>query len=162
MKNLLSFEEFIEQLNESINSTESKIYKSRNQKLVGIEPELQEDSYCVQLTIGDDSGDSLITEHEKYQRFKKTTNRYNYHPENPDIPVKGHYHIYPSNGKQEIYSVNMDGTAHHKKNRGYEVPNKEAKELRKLGVDIPKDRIIENRQLEFKFSNTYSMLMLIE
>lgn len=162
MKNLFSFEEFIQQLNESANSTDFKVFKSRNQKLAGIEPELQLDSYCVQLTFEDDNGNSLITEHEKYQGFKKTTNKYIYHPKNPDIPVKAHYHIYPNNGKQEIYSVNMDGTAHHKKNRGYEVPSKEAKELRKLGVDIPKDRIIENRQLDFLFSNSDSTLILIE
>lgn len=41
--------------------------------------------------------------------------------------------------------------ANNKKNHGYEILSKEAKELRKLGADIPEDRIIENRQLDFFF-----------
>jgi hypothetical protein len=85
-----------------------------------------------------------------------------YHPDNPDIPVKAHYHIYPNNGKQEIYAVNMDGSAHHKNNRGFEVPNKEAKELRKLGVEIPVNRIIENRQFDFSNVTLDQILLFVD
>lgn len=30
------------------------------------------------------------------------------HSENPSIPVKAHYHVYPSNGRKELYAVNVD------------------------------------------------------
>ena len=65
------------------------------------------------------------------------------HPAKTHPPVKGHYHVYPKNGKDELYAVNMDGTAHHQRHQGYEIPRKEAEELRALGVDIRPDRIIE-------------------
>ena len=56
----------------------------------------------------------------------------------------------------------MDGTARHKKNRGYQVPSKEAEELRALGVNIPDDRIIENIQLDFDYTNTDSVIILFD
>lgn len=162
MKHLPTFEEFVKSLNETANQSDNSATKKRMQKLAGIEIDNSDDQYCILITVGESDGRSLITEHEKYQSFKKTTNRYLYHPENPDIPVKAHYHIYPNNGKQEIYSVNMDGTAHHKKNRGYQVPSKEAKELRALGVTIPDDRIIENIQVDFDYSNSDSVIILFD
>lgn len=46
-----------------------------------------------------------------------------------------------------------DGTAHHKSNRGYVVPKKEAEELRSLGVKIPNDNILESKLLAINESN---------
>lgn len=152
MKNLRTFDEFIADLNESASRSNQLAEKLRMQKLAEIPIDDIKSKYCVLVTVGESDGKSLITEHEQYKSFNKTTNRYLYHPANQDIPVQAHYHIYPNNGKKEIYAVNMDGTAHHKDNRGFEVPKKEAKELRKMGVNIPEDRIIENRQVDF--SNT--------
>jgi hypothetical protein len=59
----------------------------------------------------------------------------------------------------------MDGTAHHRRNKGYEVPKKEADELRKFGVQIPANRIIEcvdliiNEELE---NRSVSFVIVIE
>jgi hypothetical protein len=76
-----------------------------------------------------------LLEHEQFKKFSKTFIRYMYHPKNLDIPVKAHYHIYPSNSKMELYAVDVDdGSAHHKKNKGHIVPKKEADELKALGV----------------------------
>ncbi|MEI9954927.1 MAG: hypothetical protein WDM90_01105 [Ferruginibacter sp.] len=83
-------------------------------------------------------------EHESIKRFQKSTNRYYFHPESTNPPVKGHYHVVPSKGNEEIYAVNLDGTAHHKINKGYQIPKKEAEELKRLGVNINDDRIIES------------------
>jgi hypothetical protein len=97
----------------------------------------------------------LLIEHNQYTQFQKTTNRYTYHPKNPSIPFKAHYHIYPSNSKKELYAVNLDdGTAHHKSNRGYVVPKKEAEELRFLGVKIPNDNILESNLQTINESNS--------
>ncbi|OCX52770.1 hypothetical protein BEL04_00070 [Mucilaginibacter sp. PPCGB 2223] len=49
-----------------------------------------------------------------------------------------------------MYAVNVDdGSAHHKVNRGYTVPRKEADELRALGVNIKPDNILEGIDYEF-------------
>ncbi len=42
----------------------------------------------------------------------------------------------------------MDGTAHYRANKNFQVPKKQADELRKLGVAIPADNILESVQLE--------------
>lgn len=162
MKNLKSFDEFIKDLNESASQSNLLTEKYRMQKLADIEISDIENKYCIIVSVGDSEGKTLITEQEKYQNFQKTTNRYLKHPANPDIPVQAHYHIYPNNGKKEIYSVNMDGTAHHKKNRGYEVPKKEAAELKKMGVSIPDNRLIENKQINILGFEWQQVLLLIE
>lgn len=107
----------------------------------------------------------MLLEHEKYTQFKKTTNIYTYHPENPSIPVKAHCHVFPSNSKKELYAVNVDdGKAHHKSNSGHIVPRKEADELRSLGVNIPANNLLEARQLtlnESETGNTFTALVVI-
>lgn len=129
----------------------------RQQKLAGIKT-----SYAIEVVFHT-SDSELIFEHKTYQQFQKTQNRYTYHPEDKNIPVKGHYHIYPSNSKKEIYAVNLDGTAHHKNNRGFEVPKKEATELRKLGVQIPDNRILEHKEvfINEKLESYFSIFIVI-
>ena len=99
-------------------------------------------TYLIELTF--DFGDSLLLEHNAIKNFRNSTNRYYFHPEQTNPPVKAHYHIIPVRGKEEIYAVNMDGTAHHKVNKGYQISKKEADELRSLGVNIKNDNIIEH------------------
>ena len=120
MKRLQTYEEFIKRL---------KI-------LAGIKPK----KYLVKITF--ETRDSLL-EHECLTKFQNSTNKYLFHSEKTSPQVRAHYHVYPSNGKNEIYAVNLDGTAHHKKNRGYTVPKKEADELKVLGVAIKDNRVIE-------------------
>ncbi len=129
----------------------------RQQKLAGIKT-----SYAIEVVFHTNDSE-LIFEHKTYQQFQKTQNRYTYHPEDKNIPVKGHYHIYPSNSKKEIYAVNLDGTAHHKNNRGFEVPKKEATELRKLGVQIPDNRILEHKEvfINEKLESYFSIFIVI-
>ncbi len=138
MARINNYEEFIK----NVANRDLKKYVKRFQELAGIKPTDTERkaSYYIQVTF--DLRNSLL-ESEYYKFFQKTNNRYCFHPEDKNIPVKAHYHIVPSNSTKEIYAVNTDGTAHHKKNRGYEVPRKEANELRAMGVEIPSDNIIE-------------------
>ena len=97
----------------------------------------------------------MLLEHDQCTQFKKATNRYTYHPENPAIPVKAHYHIVPSNSKTKLYALNFeDGKAHHKSNRGYTLPRKEADELRSLGVKIPPNILLESRHVTINESNS--------
>ena len=84
-----------------------------------------------------------MLEHKVYNTFSKTRSRYAYHPADTNIPVKAHYHIYPPNGKKELYSVNVDGTAHDQINKGVRIPSKEADELSSMGVNIAPNNIIE-------------------
>lgn len=137
---------------ESINSRDNS-YKLRLQELANIENDSR-NLYAVAISfqIGD-----IILEHKDFKKFNKSQNRYTYHPENLDIPVKAHYHVHPPRGDKELYAVNIDGTAHHKKNRGIQIPRKEADELRSLGVDIRTDRIIESYDFDFDNFNDGSI-----
>jgi len=153
MKNILTFDEYV----------------SRIKQLMGIKT--SQKTYLIKITI---LGSDSLLEHECLTTFKNSTNKYLYHAEKSNPPVRAHYHIYPSNGKNEIYAVNVvDGTAHHKRNRGYIVPKKEADELKALGVAIKDNRIIEfldfleteQRQLlneSIKPSNEFIYLMISE
>lgn len=90
--------------------------------------------YAVEISFDADDEMLMLLEHLKIKQFKSTRNRYLYHPEDLKIPVKAHYHVFPPNStNKELYAVNIDGTAHHKKNRGIEIPRKEADELRQMG-----------------------------
>lgn len=142
MAQIKNYQQFIE----NVADRNFKPYVKRFQELAGIIPLGQElpKPYLIEITF--DFGDSLL-EHKAIKNFKKTTNRYYYHPEETNPPVKAHYHVIPSKGKHEIYAVNMDGTFHHRSNQGYQIPKKEADELRTLGVDIKLNNIIEH--LEF-------------
>lgn len=104
----------------------------------------QPETYAIRITFDDSL---LLTEHQSIQQFKKSQNRYYYHPEETHPAVEAHYHIIGPRGKQELYSVTMSGKAHHKVNRGYQIPRREADELRTLGVTIPTDNIIESLAL---------------
>lgn len=103
--------------------------------------------YAIQITFPVSSIPELLLEHNVYTTFRKTRNRYLYHPEDTNIPAKAHYHVYPPNGKKELYAVSIDGTAHHQKNKGIQISNKEADELRSLGVTIPLTNIIESLEI---------------
>ncbi len=142
MAKIKNYQEFIE----DIANRNFKPYVKRFQELAGIRQTGidAKETYLIEITF--DFGNSLL-EHETIKNFKKTKNRYYFHPESINPPVKGHYHVIPTKGKQEIYAVNFDGTAHHKVNKGYQIPKKEADELISLGVDINDDRIIESIEL---------------
>ncbi|MBL0308945.1 MAG: hypothetical protein IPP77_04490 [Bacteroidetes bacterium] len=144
MEYLITFQQFLDKLDE-----QEKLEKERQRfkELAGIKKtEGTKIQFSIQLTFEKPTGADLLTEHKQYTQFQNTTNRHTRHPENTTIPVKAHYHIVPSNSNKELYAVNVDGTAHHKKNRGHIVPKKEADELRTLGVTIPTNNIIESKQ----------------
>jgi hypothetical protein len=137
-----NYQQFIE----DIADRNFRPYVKRFQELAGLRPTGLDapKTYLIEVTF--DFGETLL-EHNSIKNFKKSTNRYYYHPEETNPPVKAHYHVIPSKGKEEIYAVNMDGTAHHRVNKGYQIRRKEADELRSLGVHINSDNIIEH--LEF-------------
>ncbi len=121
-------------------------YIKRFQELAGIRGSGSDRKSTYIIEISFDFGNILI-EHKNIKNFKKTNNRYYYHPEQTHPPVKAHYHVIPSKGNREIYAVNVDGTAHHRVNQGYQIPQKEAEELRRLGVSIKSDNIIEHLEV---------------
>jgi hypothetical protein len=117
-------------------------YLKRFKALAGIRATTK-NSYLIKITFQVIVAESL-NEHNIYSNFKNSTNRYMYHPESTNPPVKAHYQVYPQKGKSELYAVLVDdGKAHHKKNRGYQIPKKEADELRSLGVNLPDNNILE-------------------
>lgn len=138
MANIKNFKQFLESIERDAYNPEFK----RIQVLSGIKPTNvdNKETYLIKITF---ESDSLLLEHKSLKSFKGSTNKMLKHPSSTHPPVKGHYHVYPKNGKDEIYAVNLDGTAHHQRHQGYEIPRKEAEELRALGVDIRPDRIIE-------------------
>jgi len=136
MAEIKNFEQFIDSL---ANQKHKPFVKRFNEILENKKVETK--TYLIEIVF--ESSD-IILEHEVIKNFQKSSNRYYYHAEETHPPVKAHYHVIPLRGKKEIYAVNMDGTSHHKKNKGYEIPRKEADELRKLGVDISINNIIEH------------------
>jgi hypothetical protein len=96
MKNLLEYDEFVKHLNSNGICSNKDAEGYRIKKLAGLDTSDSVNKYCIVISVEYYHGNSfLITEHEKYKGFKKTTNRYTSHPANPDIPVQAHYHIYP-------------------------------------------------------------------
>ena len=138
MAYIKDFNEFLEQLNKEAYNPEI----IRMQILAGIRKKdvVVKETYLIQITF---DSDCEIFEHISLKNFKGSTRKMLHHPAQTHPPVKGHYHVYSKNSKDEIYAVNMDGTAHHQKHRGFEIPRKEAEELMVLGVNIGPDRIIE-------------------
>ena len=160
MKSLTKYlQEALDLKNSNFNQTQYQ----RRQELTLITENTKAQRYAIQIII--QSTETLLVEHELYNKFSKTNNLWRRDPEDLNIPVKGHYHIVANKSKMEIYAVNMDGTAHHRRNKGYEVPKKEADELRKFGVQIPANRIIEcvnliiNEELE---NRSVSFVIVIE
>lgn len=137
----------IENLNLFIENLKVKLDPGveRFQELAGILKEHQSISefYFIKITF---DKRELLLDHEQIKNFKNSNNRYYRHGEKSNPPVKGHYHIISRKGKTELYSVNVDGTAHHRVNKGYQIPKGEADELRSLGVNISPDNIIQEIQ----------------
>ncbi len=132
-------------------------YLKRFYELIGEKEKFEQ--YLIKITFPTGVVSESLNEHKVFQNFLNSSNRYNYHPETTNPPVKAHYHIYPLNSKQELYAVNVDdGKAHHKKNRGIIVPHKEADELRKLGVKLPDNNILETKSI----SEIYNIQILNE
>jgi hypothetical protein len=138
MAHIKNFKQFVESIEKGAYLPDIK----RMQVLAGIKPTASDkkETYLIKVTF---ESENLLLEHISLKSFKGSTNKMLKHPAKTHPPVKGHYHVYPKNGKDELYAVNMDGTAHHQRHQGYEIPKKEAEELRALGVDIRPDRIIE-------------------
>jgi len=127
-------------INTIIDSLNSRgVYLTRFYELVDYPKKNSQIIECIEISFSSD----LLLEFEQIKNFKNSKNRYYKHPSNNNIPCKAHFHIVGSNGNYEIYAVNMDGTSHHRKNKNYEIPRKEADELRKLGVKLKLDNIIE-------------------
>lgn len=149
---------FLQRENETLNEKE----KNRMHELSGIKESKLNNRFAIQVFVETDNSE-LILEHEQYKKFKKSTDLYYYHPEDKHIPVKAHYHIVNSKSKKEIYAVNTDGTAHHKKNKGIVVPKKHAKELKLLGVNFKNGNILESLTINESVKNVpHSFLIIIE
>ena len=161
---MISLKQFLENLNNKEYKILEETRAKRFQELAGIKELTFFNRFAIQLIV-DIEESHILLEHEQYKQFRKSTSLFSKHPENQNIPVKAHYHIVDSKSKKEIYAVNMDGTAHHRQNKGYQVSNKEAEELRSLGVAIPVNNIIESKQLvlnENELNNSFSFFIILE
>ncbi|WP_160715767.1 hypothetical protein [Chitinophaga solisilvae] len=138
---MLSLKAFIERERISL----EKFINNRRQELSGVKTSDFLDRYAILITM-EVEDKQLLLEHEKYKGFKKSTDLYYKHPEDTNIPVQAHYHVVNARSGKEIYAVNMDGTAHHRVNKGFQVPAKQAAELRSLGVKIPDNNLLESIQ----------------
>lgn len=157
MAKIKSFAKF---LLESYDQEEEPKYVKKFRQLVEHGNQKPEKSfYAVQISFdSNDNEASLMLEHISLKQFKSTRNRYVHHPAQMEIPVKAHYHVFPPNStNKELYAVNMDGTAHHKRNRGVQIPPKEADELRSMGVDIDPSNILE--MIELPASNENQLIL---
>lgn len=133
---------------------------NRMQELSGIKESKLNSRYAIQIIIETDAVE-LLLEHENYKEFRKSNDLYYFHPEDRNIPVKAHYHVVDRKSKKEIYAVNLDGTAHHRKNKGFKVPNKHAEELASLGVSFKDNNILEYKSISDS-GNKYSFLIILE
>lgn len=143
------------------NNSLQEAVKKRMYELSGISNSNLNSRYAIQIIIETDK-DKLLLEHENYKQFRKSNDLYYFHPEDKNIPVKAHYHVVDRKTKKEIYAVNVDGTAHHRKNKGYEVPKKHAKELSALGVEFKQNNILENISIPSSNCDFYSFIIIIE
>ncbi|HZV13003.1 MAG TPA: hypothetical protein VFA55_07285 [Candidatus Kapabacteria bacterium] len=160
MKNPI-LEEFITKVEKREADKQAELSVFQDWKRIASVPDVDNlAAYAIELIIAESADTGLLLEYEQYKKFKSSTNRYAVHPENPNIPVKRHYHVYPKNGKEEIYAVNVDGTAHHGENKGFQVPPKEADELRRLGVKIPSNNIIEQKRFSADSDKKYMSFLL--
>mgnify|MGYP001793272231 CR=1 FL=1 len=66
MKNLMSFEEFVEELDRAGTESNQLAENYRMRKLADIEVSSGSDKYCILISVGTVEGKSLITEAEKY------------------------------------------------------------------------------------------------
>lgn len=135
----------------------------RFQELAGIVQTKFLDRYIIKVTVEGDRESDLLLEYDQYKQFMGSRNLYYKHAE--DHIVKAHYHVVHSKTKEEIYAVNMDGTAHHRKNKGFKVPEKEAKELTKLGVQFKTGNILEivnNSMHDSTAENIFTFFFIIE
>lgn len=109
----------IETIKEIVISDKDDLLKERWMFLAGItRQEMQNGPYFLQVEIGFHEEPEFLWEVKKYGSFTNSNKTYRYDPEDLKIPVKAHYHIYLPKSKKELYAVNLDGTAHHKRNRG--------------------------------------------
>ena len=159
-----SFKQFLEDLERKQAESQRLAEANRMKELAGIQESNFQNRYAILITV-ETTNEQLLLEHEQYKKFKKGTDLYTKHPEQPHIPVMAHYHVVDGKTKKEIYAVNMDGTAHHRTNKGYKVPDKQAAELAKLGVNFKEGNILES--IDFKLNEStgrsfYSYFIIIE
>lgn len=159
-----SLKEFLNLILDAEKQSNLDAVVNRNKELVSVQNSKFFTRYAIQIIVEGGYGE-LLHEDQQYKQFKKSTDLYFKHPENPNIPVKAHYHVVDNKSKKEIYAVNIDGTAHHRDNRGFEVPKKQADQLRSLGVSIKPDNILESKQLDLNESikvNTVTFFLIFE
>lgn len=157
----MDLKDYLKEYLEKENNSLQEAVKNRMQELSGIKDSNFNSRYAIQIVIETDKKE-LLLEHEDYKEFRKSNDLYYYHPEDTKIPVKAHYHVVDRKSKKEIYAVNLDGTAHHRKNKGYEVPKKHAKELSSLGVTFKDNNILESQTIPNSENTFYSFLIVLE
>lgn len=139
MAKILNYKQFIHCIAEK----NYRQFIKRFYELAGVEHSDLEDKDTYPIMVTFEFG-NILTEHQSIYKFKKTNNKYCFHSGTTNPPVKAHYHVVSLSGKQDIYAVIVDETAHHKTSKGYQIPKKEAEELREFGVEINDDGIIEH------------------
>lgn len=159
----MNLKDYLNEYLQKENNSLQDAVKKRMQELYSINESNLDSRYAIQIIIETEEIE-LLLEHENYKEFRKSNHLYYFHPEDKNIPVKAHYHVVDRKTKKEIYAVNTDGTAHHRKNKGFEVPKKHAKELSTLGVNFKAKNILESTSIpnNNNNSNFYSFLIILE
>ena len=57
--------------------------------------------------------------------------------------------------------MNLDGTAHHRKSKGFKVPKKHAEELKGLGVKFKEGNILESFEIPKNEHHTFFTFYII-
>lgn len=77
--------------------------------------------------------------------------------------VKGQKHVHVIKKGKELFSVNIDGTAHHRKNRGVEINKNIAEYLREFkGFNIREDNVLTMISIDTKLEYYYESIKFIK
>ncbi len=102
-----------------------------------------DDYYKVHIYGSDEKIQQLITEAK--DRGVPLGGPYwakDHHPHTPE----GEYHLHLYDKRGQLAAINRSGSAHHRSNRGFQLPNRVADAIKKVFPDyrIPSDNIIES------------------
>lgn len=88
----------------------------------------------------------LLCERDLYQGIPGSKMKVRFDKVNNSTKTQHHAHVFAQNGKQQLFAVNRDGSAHDRSHQ-VKLPSKIADLLRDNGYDIPIGNYIETMDL---------------
>ena len=90
--------------------------------------------------------------------FDKLEENYKFRPDRPHDSITGQKHIHVFLKNKELFSINQNGSSHHRKNKGLEISKSLQKQLKDKFPDFKINNIIEdfdrNSLMLFEFINS--------